>query len=286
MSDEDYQPLTASSNAEVVSALNQVSKTCSQLTQENRELRSEVRRLQVTIASDRTQFENKLSSIANTTNQMFELLCRYTSLYNIPSNPPPQPQAIVTQRNQSSTSTSTAAAPSAVRTDQTQHQSFSSIAIGTKRPAEDIAVAQSAPSPQRKKIMIEDGTAYLENIIFDAYYREHFKSGGDWSFATITKDIRFKDSTKFQRCLQLFEVAASDEKKLALEIADLEESEVSDIASSIAKEAMEKLLDLEGKTATVKGRLPQGDKEQDILVSEPELQKLCQASSNILSVEN
>ena len=71
-----------------------------------------------------------------------------------------------------------------------------------------------------------------------------------------------------------------------LEIADLEESEVSDIASSIAKEAMEKLLDLEGKTATVKGRLPQGDKEQDILVSEPELQKLCQASSNILSVEN
>jgi hypothetical protein len=89
------------------------------------------------------------------------------------------------------------------------------------------STTQSVAYEQKKcKTMVENynyrirtsGGTDLENIIESAYRRNHFKSDADWSFGTIPRDLlQFKENPKFRRCLELFDVATSDENKCKLE---------------------------------------------------------------------
>ena len=89
---------------------------------------------------------------------------------------------------------------------------------------------------------------YLRDIITNAYDKNHFISGGEWTFDTIMRDVQFKDKAKFCRCLELFDVATSDAHKRKLEEPGLNTKPLLlDTATDIAKEAMKKLMEL-GKT--------------------------------------
>jgi hypothetical protein len=91
------------------------------------------------------------------------------------------------------------------------------------------------------------GGTSIESIIVDAYYNRHFRPGGGWSFTTIKKGERFKDTSKYLRCLELFAVAITDGQKQKLEDANLDATQVLESATEIAQSAMSKLLELEEK---------------------------------------
>jgi hypothetical protein len=125
--------------------------------------------------------------------------------------------------------------------------------------ASTASTTQSVASEQKKhKTMVENdnyrrctsGGTDLGNIIESAYRRNHFKSDSDWSFGTIPRDLQsqqFKENPKFHRCLELFDVATSDENKRKLEEPGLNTTALLTVAMSIADKAMKKLLELENK---------------------------------------
>jgi hypothetical protein len=83
-------------------------------------------------------------------------------------------------------------------------------------------LADENPTKQYKTIVNNfdhqrqhSGNTSIESIIVDAYYNHHFRPGGEWSFKTIKRDVRFKDNAKFCRCLELFVVTATGEKTTA-----------------------------------------------------------------------
>jgi hypothetical protein len=114
--------------------------------------------------------------------------------------------------------------------------------------ASTASTTQSVASEQKKRKTIVENYNYrrcmsggtdLENIIESAYRRNHFKSDADWSFGTIPRDShQFKENPKFRRCLELFDVATSDENKCTALLT---------VAMLITDEAMKKLLELENK---------------------------------------
>lgn len=87
----------------------------------------------------------------------------------------------------------------------------------------------------------------LEDIIADAYHNKHFRSGAMWYFTTIMKDARFKDNVKYRRCLELLDVAATDEHKRELEKPDLDATALMDAANKVAVNAMKTLFELEDR---------------------------------------
>jgi hypothetical protein len=92
---------------------------------------------------------------------------------------------------------------------------------GAKRSADNT----STTKPPASKRLVENynfqslhsqGTN-TKDIITNAYYKQHFSPGGEWTFGTISRDAQFTDNSKFRSCLQLFEVVATDADKRALE---------------------------------------------------------------------
>ncbi len=81
----------------------------------------------------------------------------------------------------------------------------------------------------------------------DEYYNKHFKPGSGWSFTSIQRDKRLLDKAKFEHCLQLLEVAITDDIKRELEEKGLDVTTVLNVAHRVAKMAMQKLLELEDK---------------------------------------
>ena len=132
--------------------------------------------------------------------------------------------------------------------------------------ASTACTTQSVASEQKKrKTMVENynyqrftsGGTDLKNIIESAYRRNHFKSNADWLFGTIPRDLQqFKENPKFRRCLELFDVATSDETKCKLEEPGLNPTALLTVAMLIADEAMKKLLELENKPMA--GRVTRG----------------------------
>lgn len=284
-SNHDFRALDGASNIErVIDALNKISGTCADVARENRELRHEVAALTARVESDRMQFDDmkqQMASMAQTQIEMFKMLRRYTSLYNMPPSPqqqhisvsnaannrPPPPPLVLASAPPVAAPTTTAPASDnieqATKTAAAEATETAAaecgISAGVKRNNPSSATAEN-PTKRYKTIVgnfnhqrQHSGDNSLESIIVDAYHNHHFKPGGEWSFRTIRGDVsRFKDNAKFGRCLELFEVVATDEQKRQLEDANLDATEVLQAAVDIAECSMKKLLELEDKPKTGK----------------------------------
>ena len=279
-SNHDFQPLDGASNIErVISVLNKIGGTCADVARENRELRHEVTALTARVESDRMQFDDmkqQMASMAHTQMEMFKMLRRYTSLYNIPPSPQqhtpvsnpttnPSPPTLVLASVPVVAAPTTAAQASATPCPAPPDNvevaiktaAECGISAGVKRNNPSSATsADENPTKQYKTSQIvnnfdhqrqHSGGTSIESIIVDAYYNRHFKPGGQWSFKTIKRDARFKDNAKFCRCLELFVVAATDEQKQQLEDANLDSTQLLKAAVDIAEGSMKKLLELEDK---------------------------------------
>lgn len=215
-----------------------------------------------------------MASMAHTQMEMFKMLRRYTSLYNIPpspqqhtsvsnptTNPPPLVLASAPAVAAPTTAAQASARPCPAPPDNVEvaieTAAECGISAGVKRSNPSSATsADKNPTKQYKTSQIvnnfdhqrqHSGGTSIESIIVDAYYNRHFKPGGEWSFKTIKRDARFKDNAKFCRCLELFVVAATDEQKQQLEDANLDSTQLLKAAVDIAEGSMKKLLELEDK---------------------------------------
>ncbi len=257
------QPLDGVSNIErVISVLNKISGICADVARENRELRHEVTALTAQDESDRMQLDDmkqQMAIMAQTQMEMFDMLRRYTHLYNIPlspqqhtsdsnaiSNPPPplvlasvpavaDPTATTPASatlcpeppNDLEEATGTAAAAAAAAVE-------CSISAGVKRNNPSSATPAVENHTKHYKTIVNNfdrqrqhsGDTSIESIIVEGYYNRHFKPGGEWSFTTIKRYVRFKDNAKYCRCLELFAVAATDEQKQQLEDASVDATQV------------------------------------------------------------
>ena len=273
----DFQPLTNESNsAEVVKALNDIAKSQSMLTNENIELRNEIKVLHATMESDRHYTNNALTQMTATTNELLSRFKKYSRMYNIPNSPPqhstiinvapapilplplppPPPRQTAPVREDSDVTLPLPAQPTSGPTATLPVQPASACPItststaGGKRSASQ---SSNEYEPSSQKRIVENSNyqrSYgqgtdLQNIIYNAYMKNHFKSDGKWSFLNIQRDEQFNENAKFSRCLQLFEVSTSDNNKRKLEDSNLNATELSEVSNSIASEAMAKLLELE-----------------------------------------
>ncbi len=194
-----------------------------------------------------------MASMAHTQMEMFNML-RYTSLYNIPvslqqhtsnsnaiSNPPPS----LVLASAPAVAAPAAATPCSVPPDDVEEATQTpknaaaaecGISAGVKHNNPSSATpADENPTKHYKTIVNNfdhqrqhSGDTSIESIIIDAYYNRHFKPGGEWSFKTIKRDVRFKDNSKYCRSLEFFVVAATDEQKQQLKDANLDATRNTD----------------------------------------------------------
>jgi hypothetical protein len=269
----DFQPLSNNSNtATVIKVMNQFGNTCTTLANENRELRQQVSLLNAQVESLDQFIREWIPSIIQSQDTSLKKLSKCMSLFNLPDSPlqhsmtaynttsPPPMMLFNTNTATIATAVSSAPPSKAAAVDTVVDNAFgdnSDRALATdnndavataKRPYDEAATSHSKPGTS--KMLVENysykrqcsaGTN-LEDIVMDAYYNKHFKSGGQWSFTTIQKDERFQDNAKFERCLQLLDVALTDDKKRELEKEGLDATIALNIAHSVAKIAMKKLL--------------------------------------------
>jgi hypothetical protein len=223
--------------------------------------------------------KQQMASMAHTQMEMFKMLRRYTSLYNIPPCPqqhtsvlnattnPPPPLVLASAPAVAAPTTAApaSATPCPVPPDNVEvaieTAAECGISAGVKRnnPSSATSSADENPTKQYKTIVNNfdhqrqhSGGTSIESIIVDAYYNRHFKPGGEWSIRTIEGDARFRDNAKFCRCLELFVVVATDEQKQQLEDANLDSTQLLKAAVDIAEGSMKKLLELEDKPKKVK----------------------------------
>jgi hypothetical protein len=159
----------------------------------------------------------------------------------------PQPQS-------SGGATNVAAAAAIVSSTGNVAAVASAASTGAKRSIGEVMVALPETENPTKRIVESynlqrqrSAGTNLEDIVCEAYHNKHFKSDGGWSFTTIMRDMRFKDNAKFKRCLELLDVAATDEHKRRLEGTGLDATALMNAANSVASAAMNKLLELEEK---------------------------------------
>ena len=267
-SNPDFQPLSNSSNSEtVIRVMNQLGNTCSSIANENRELRQQVSLLNARVESlDQFIRECIPNIIVQSQEKSFKKLSKCMSLFNLPESPvqsnamtvthqaalPPPPMMLSNTNTATVVSTLSSAPPSVAAASASGAVTDNAAGIDvstTKRPFDGVAASQSEQTIVENynwKRQRSDGTN-LENIVTDAYYNNHFKSGGEWSFTTILKDDKFADNAKFQRCLQLLDVAVTDDKKRELEEQGLDATTVLNVSHSVAKMAMKTILELEDK---------------------------------------
>jgi hypothetical protein len=249
--------------------------------EEHRQEREELRR-------EREEFKTTITSMAKTNQQMHNQFTKYLTMFNLPDSPlVPRHSNVNTNMIDESMPPPTTLFPAstapvlvapvaasasglgietqvaALASDPgTLKSNTASVACasGAKRSADNT----SKTKPPASKRLVENynfqslhsqGTN-TEDIITNAYYKQHFSPGGEWTFGTISRDAQFTDNAKFRSCLQLFEVVATDADKRALEEPNLNATELHDLAVRIAQTGMQKLLELEGQPTV--GRYTRG----------------------------
>ena len=100
----------------------------------------------------------------------------------------------------------------------------------------------------------EHGGTQIQDIITYAYNNNHFKN--NVKFMGLIKPQRFKDKAKFEHCLGLFDFVVTEEQLTTLRTADLDMTEVENVANAIKDSCLEKLQLWESKPN--KGKVGEG----------------------------
>jgi len=101
----------------------------------------------------------------------------------------------------------------------------------------------------------EHGGTDLPDIISGAYASRCFRTEVSFTPAFMMRPVRFKDPTKYNHCLELFNVVASPVDRAMLGRAGLTKLELSTAAHNIAEASMNHISALEGRPRSNRQRM-------------------------------
>mmetsp|Transcript_4604 Transcript_4604/g.7137 ORF Transcript_4604/g.7137 Transcript_4604/m.7137 type:complete len:259 (+) Transcript_4604:892-1668(+) len=108
-------------------------------------------------------------------------------------------------------------------------------------------IQEMAPNYNHVDHNQEHGGTDLPDIISGAYDSRCFRTEVSFTPAFMMRPLRFKDPTKYNHCLALFNVVASPVDRAMLGRAGLTKTELSTAAYNIAEASMDHISALEGK---------------------------------------
>ena len=263
----DFQPLTNTTNSiQVVNSINQIGSSVTELLRENNVLKQQV--LQGYVAAMAEREENRKEREAHRkereeSKKLRKEVSRLLLFFNprllpqSPSTPGSAPQSPSSHLGKRKAPPVPLVAPAAAAFESgSTNVAFAAATASAVDPASsDSSIQEMAPNYNHVDHNQEHGGTDLPDIISGAYNSRCFRTEVSFTPAFMMRPLRFKDPTKYNHCLALFNVVASPVDRAILGRAGLTKTELSTVAHNIAEASMDHISALEGKPRSNRQRM-------------------------------